>query len=81
MLFVAALTREQLMNGSKEALLMWEKIPNHARMKLLNNVYCSRCQKVTSAAQASVVRSGGDLLINGNCIRCDADVTRYVVFD
>jgi hypothetical protein len=66
------------MKGPKKALLIWDRIPHNARLKLLNNVWCSRCQSGCGIADAHVVLNGGALLIKGHCMTCGGDAVRYV---
>ncbi len=66
------------MKGTKAALMKWEQIPHGVRLKLLNNVWCSRCRCARSMAEAHVVLKRGDFLIQGHCVTCNADIVRYV---
>jgi len=67
-----------MMKGSTAALNIWESIPNHVRVKLLNNAYCSHCRGVCSIADAYVVLEGECFLIKGDCVDCHGPVARYV---
>ena len=67
-----------MMKGSTAALNIWEAIPNHVRVKLLNNAYCSHCRGVCSIADAYVVLEGECFLIKGDCVDCHGPVARYV---
>ena len=66
------------MKGTEKALMIWEKIPHGARLKLLNNVYCGHCKGACSIADAHVVVEQGDFLIKGHCIICSGKAVRYV---
>ncbi len=66
------------MNGTKQALILWEKVKPEVRLAILNNVWCGRCVKCTAIAnsEASVIK--GDLLLNGSCINCGSKVARLI---
>ncbi len=66
------------MNGTKEAVKLWEKIPNEARLKLLNNVLCRYCKQASGISNATAVIISQDFLLKGDCIQCGNPVVRYI---
>lgn len=65
-----------MIQGTKKALVLWEKIPNEIRIKLLNNAWCGQCRQVCSIADAYLEIFKANLVIKGNCITCGAEVAR-----
>jgi hypothetical protein len=53
-------------------------MPAAARADILGNVYCARCRGATSIVKASGSMKGGDLVLEGQCVKCGADVARLV---
>ena len=66
------------MQGTKEAVNAWNKIPNDARLKILNNVWCSNCRCSRSIGHALAQIINNDFLIKGTCISCGHNVVRYI---
>ncbi len=69
------------MKGTPKAVAVWERIPPHFRVKLLNNAYCTHCRGVTSIADSSVGMVDKCLLIKGICVTCHGPVARLVEND
>ena len=69
------------MKGTQKVLAVWEQIPPHFRVKLLNNAYCTQCRGVTSIADSSVTMVDKCLLIKGICVTCHGHVARLVEND
>ncbi len=57
---------------------IWNAIDPGLRVRLLNNAWCSSCLTGTSMALESGRMMGGDLVLEGRCVRCDGPVTRVV---
>ena len=56
----------------------WDSIPGHIQVKILNNVWCSTCQKGSSIAVKTMKIEKGDLIIHGKCTKCNGEVARLV---
>ena len=65
-----------MIQGTKKALSLWEKIPGAIRIKLLNNAWCGECRQVTSIADAYLEVFKSNLVIKGNCVACGSLVAR-----
>jgi len=63
---------------SAAAKKQWEKIPKSAHMKLLNNVYCGSCRKMTGIGNIRGSVDGGDLTLHGTCTACGSKVARLI---
>lgn len=57
---------------------IWERIPQPIQRKLLDNVWCSACRKVTTMVQYSGQVKEGDLLLTGLCVTCGKEVARLL---
>lgn len=57
---------------------MWEQVPKDSRLKILNNVFCSKCRKGVTMNISSGRIVGGDLLLQGTCVSCRSKVARLV---
>jgi len=66
------------MEMSNQARELWEKIPTDVRLRLLNNVYCVRCQGISGVGEAAATVLKGDLVIKGSCTKCGGPVSRVV---
>jgi hypothetical protein len=66
------------MNLSPQAKKQWEKIPKEVRVKLLNNVYCSKCGTTTGIAEINGSVDRGDLVLRGVCTACGSPVARLI---
>jgi hypothetical protein len=73
-----ALGLEDLMKFTPQAKKQWEKIPKEVRVKLLNNVYCSRCKTMTGIAEIEGTVNHGDLILHGKCTACGSEVARLI---
>lgn len=56
----------------------WNSIPSHQQQKILENVWCTRCSSVTKVIQPVFDQIDQDLLIKGNCAKCNGEVARLV---
>lgn len=66
------------MELSPQAKILWEKIPAHIRVKLLNNAHCSACRKVVGIGDAKGSVVGGDVILEGVCTTCGGRVCRLI---
>lgn len=65
-----------MIQGTKKAVALWEKIPGDVRIKLLNNAWCGQCRQACSIADAYLEMAKDSLIIKGNCVTCGAEVAR-----
>jgi len=61
-----------------KARKIWEAIPLPMQEKILNNVWCSTCRKMTTMVHFAGKEEGGDLILTGQCARCNGNVARVV---
>jgi len=61
-----------------QALLRWKKIPEWARKKILDNVFCGRCLSSVTILLETAEMNGNDLILRGKCKQCGKDVCRVV---
>lgn len=66
------------MKASAMAKKHWEKIPNEVRVKLLNNVWCGTCVGVSGIRLTAMAVEKGDLVLNGDCVKCGGQVARLI---
>lgn len=66
------------MEVSPKAKKIWDKIPQHVRVKLLNNVWCTSCCEMRGIGHVKGEVSGGDLVLRGVCTKCGGDVARVI---
>ena len=56
----------------------WEKIPEWAQKKILDNVYCGRCIGPVTILLEAAEMVGKSLVLRGKCKQCRKDVCRVV---
>jgi len=61
-----------------QARRRWEKIPEWARKKILDNVFCSRCLGSVTILLETAKMNGKDLILRGKCKHCGKDICRLV---
>jgi len=61
-----------------EARYRWKKIPEWARKKILDNVFCSKCLSSVTILLETAEMNGKDLILRGKCKQCGKDVCRLV---
>jgi len=61
-----------------QAQRRWKKIPEWARKKILDNVFCARCLGSVTILLGSAEMKGKDLVLRGKCQHCGKDVCRVV---
>ena len=66
------------MNQTPQAKKIWKAIPKNVRLKILNNVWCVHCSKMTGVGNTTMNIDRGDLIIRGHCTLCGGDVARLV---
>ena len=60
------------------AAALWQRIPAWAQAKLLANVWCSHCARVTAITDFRGEVVNGDLVLTGACPVCRATVKRLI---
>ncbi len=61
-----------------EARLRWEKIPEWAQKKILDNVFCVKCLGSVTIRLKRAQMDGNDLILRGKCQHCGKNVCRVV---
>jgi hypothetical protein len=61
-----------------QARKLWEELDPRTKMRVLNSVWCTQCEKNRPMAELGARVSGGDLVLQGTCGTCGHDVTRLV---
>lgn len=61
-----------------QALKFWDAIPGETRQRLLRNVWCVHCSKETTITQFTGRIQRGDLILTGQCNKCQGEVARVV---
>lgn len=61
-----------------QALLRWKKVPEWARKKILNNVFCSRCRGSVTILLETAEMKDKDLILRGKCQNCGKNICRVV---
>lgn len=69
---------ESLPGFTSPALQRWESIPADIRQRLLANVWCGHCRHEVTITNFNGVIKGGDLLLVGQCAKCQGDVARVI---
>jgi hypothetical protein len=61
-----------------QALRRWKEIPEWARKKILDNVYCGRCIGPVTILLKTAEMNGKALVLRGKCKECGKDICRVV---
>jgi len=61
-----------------QARRRWEKIPEWAKKKILDNVFCGRCHGPVTIILETAEMKGKDLVLLGKCQHCGKDICRVV---
>ena len=61
-----------------KAKKIWEAIAGDIRIRLLNNVWCRHCGKMSSIGNLSGKVESGMLVLRGSCTKCGSDVARVI---
>ena len=61
-----------------EAAGRWERIPQWAQRKILDNVFCRWCVASVTIILETAEMAGDDLVLRGKCKNCGGDVCRVV---
>jgi len=63
---------------SKEAMSKWNQIPSDIQIKLLSNVYCSKCKDTVKIVDFKATIDNDDLILKGKCQNCSSNVARLI---
>jgi hypothetical protein len=63
---------------SSDSKRVWEDIPPHRKAKILNNIWCKHCGKVTTIVHYTRKVEGSELILEGECERCGGKVARLI---
>ena len=63
---------------TKPARDRWEALPAAFRQRLLSNVWCGSCRQETTIKNFSGTMKSGDLLLSGECVKCQGKVARLI---
>ncbi len=61
-----------------EAEAVWAAVSHRHKTLILNNVWCTACRRGTTMVLLSGYVESGDLILEGECERCGAEVARLV---
>jgi len=61
-----------------EAARRWERIPQWAQERILENVYCGRCVAPVPIVLETAEMVGKDLVLRGKCKNCGHRICRVV---
>ncbi len=64
-----------------QAKKLWEALEVRAKMFALNSAWCPECQKSTTLAELGGRVNGGELLLQGKCGACGAEVAQVIESD
>lgn len=56
----------------------WSELGALMQTRLLNNVWCVKCHQGTTIAHFTGRMEDGDLILEGQCMRCDGPVARVI---
>ncbi len=63
---------------TQKAKKIWEAIASDIRIRLLNNVWCRHCGKMSSIGNMSGKVESGMLVLRGSCTKCGSNVARVI---
>jgi hypothetical protein len=66
------------MHLTPQAAKLWGAISGKQRLRILNNVWCVNCMKMTSMGEAMGKVEKGRLSLKGVCTRCNGVVAKIV---
>ena len=64
-----------------QAARRWEELDARSKTLILNNVWCVRCRKSTTIVRFDAKIEQGDLILQGECIKCGGSVARVIEGD
>jgi len=56
----------------------WDTVSPQAKLRILNNVWCTMCRSTTSIILTQASIKQGDLVLQGSCSKCGGEVARLV---
>ncbi len=63
---------------TQQARRRWEKIPEWAQKRILDNVFCGRCLGSVPIILETAKMKGKDLILRGKCQHCGKNICRVV---
>lgn len=69
---------ESIPKFTAPAAKLWARVPAEFKKRLLSNVWCAHCRQEVCITNFSGTVRGGDLVLEGLCSRCGADVARLI---
>jgi hypothetical protein len=63
---------------SADAKRRWEQVPEGARKKIMDAVWCSHCRAGTSLQLREGNMSGRSLILSGTCKKCGGEAVRVI---
>ncbi|MFH0924311.1 MAG: hypothetical protein V1872_01545 [bacterium] len=61
-----------------DAKIIWDSIPSQIQDKLLKNVWCPKCSKITTIINFEGKIVMKDLILTGACTICESKVARLI---
>ena len=61
-----------------EAELLWGTVPAEAKVRILKNVFCTRCRDSVEMVNYNGTVKNGDVVLEGTCGKCGHRVVRVV---
>ncbi len=58
--------------------LMWERIPEYKRLKIINSVWCRQCEDTIGITNFVVESHDYGVKLSGECIECGCKICRMV---
>lgn len=62
----------------KKAMNKFNQIPDDIKLKLLSNVYCSKCADMVKIVDFEATMDKDDLVLKGKCEKCSGIVSRLI---
>ncbi|MCP4356663.1 MAG: plasmid pRiA4b ORF-3 family protein [Chloroflexi bacterium] len=56
----------------------WDSIPGHIQVKIIGATWCKHCRENTTLVNFKGNIERGDLILRGQCIRCDGSIIRLL---
>jgi hypothetical protein len=61
-----------------QAARRWRELGARSQTLYLNNVWCGACRKSTTIVRFEAKMERGDLILQGECIKCEGSVARVI---
>ncbi|HSH01739.1 MAG TPA: plasmid pRiA4b ORF-3 family protein [Anaerolineae bacterium] len=63
---------------TRHAQKFWDAIPEHVQVNILSKVFCWQCTGLTTIVNFKGNIENGDLILQGQCIKCGGSVARLI---